>query len=96
MACGLDFPYIQYCDMQGQAPVHVAPHYDHHWVRLLTDIPAGLQEIQAGLTTPKLYFRSLSGNTVFSVFDWHDPLPIFGDLVAIAISKWMRRIYRKR
>lgn len=96
MACGLDFPYIQYCDMLGQTPAHIAPLYDYHWVRLLTDIPAGLQEIQAGLTTPGHYLRSFSGNTVFSVFDWYDPLPVFGDLAAIAISKLMRRTYRKR
>jgi predicted ATP-grasp superfamily ATP-dependent carboligase len=95
MACGLNFPYIQYCDALGQAPVHIAPRYDYHWVRLITDIPAGLQEIQAGLTTPGLYFHSFSGNTVFSVLDWHDPLPALGDFTAIAISKVRRRIYKK-
>ena len=62
IACGLDFPYIQYCDALGKeyrSLVTTTPRYDYHWVRLLTDIPAGLQEIRAGITTPRRYLRSL-------------------------------------
>ena len=81
IACGLDFPYIQYCDVLGQAPRRIAPRYDYHWVRLLTDILAGLQEIRAGITTPGAYLCSHAGKTVFSVFDWRDPLPTLGDFV---------------
>ncbi len=56
IACGLDFPYIQYCDALGaltMSSMATPPRYDYHWVRFLTDIPAGLQEIRAGITTPQ-------------------------------------------
>ena len=91
IACGLDFPYIQYCNVLGQEhrSMVTTPHYDYHWVRLLTDIPAGLQEIRAGITTPLRYIRSLVGKTVFSVFDWSDPLPALGDFL-VALSRAVR------
>ncbi|MGZ6366927.1 MAG: carboxylate--amine ligase, partial [Ktedonobacteraceae bacterium] len=75
-ACGLDFPYIQYSDILGQTPSTLTPHYGSHWVRFLTDIPAGLRAIQAGMITPVDYVRSFQGKTVFSVFDWRDPFPV--------------------
>ncbi|MEO6889400.1 MAG: ATP-grasp domain-containing protein [Ktedonobacteraceae bacterium] len=95
IACGLDFPAIQYRDSQGYAPVPIKPHYDHHWIRCLTDVPAGWQEIRAGITRPQAYLRSLLGKTVFSVFAWHDPLPALGDGV-IALSRIMQGVFRRR
>jgi D-aspartate ligase len=89
IACGLDFPYIAYCDALGQPLTPAAPQYGHRWVRLLTDIPAGLQEARAGLTTPAAYLRSLAGKKVFSVLDWRDPLPALGDLGS-ALSRAIR------
>jgi predicted ATP-grasp superfamily ATP-dependent carboligase len=86
---GLDFPHIQYLDVLGYEPTSIKPCYGRHWVRLLTDIPAGLQEIRAGITSPGAYIRSLRGKTVFSVFDWHDPLPALGDF-AVALSRSIR------
>ncbi len=93
IASGLDFPYIQYCDVSGEAPEPIIPHYGYHWTRLLTDIPAGVQEIRAGITTPGAYLRSFRGKTVFSVFDWLDPLPALGDF-AVALSRSMRHSRR--
>lgn len=83
IACGLDFPYIQYCDVLGQTPATITPQYGYHWIRLLTDIPAGLQEIRARTITPQAYLYSLAGNAVFSVFDWRDPLPALGDVGSV-------------
>lgn len=88
LACGLDFPLMQYCDLLGQLPPAITPRYGYRWIRLLTDIPAGLQEVKAGITTPPAYLRSLPGRTVFSVLDWHDPLPAFGDF-ASAVMRFM-------
>jgi D-aspartate ligase len=101
IACGLDFPYIQYCDALGkeQRSMVTAPRYDYHWVRLLTDIPAGLQEIRAGITTPRRYLRSLVGKTEFSVLDWRDPLPAIGDiLVALSrvLKKPTKRVHKRK
>lgn len=78
-ACGLDFPWIQYCDLLGEPLSIQTPRYGYRWIRLITDVPAGLQEVKAGITTPGKYLRSLFGKTVFSVLDWRDPLPAVGD-----------------
>ena len=96
IACGLDFPYMQYLatTRQIEPSIIAAPRYDHHWVRLLTDIPAGWQEMRAGITTPLAYLRSLAGKTVFSVFDWRDPLPFFGDLL-VALSRLVSAFVHK-
>jgi D-aspartate ligase len=82
LACGIDFSYIEYCDLLGEGPVPIKPRYGAHWVRLITDLPAGLHEIHAGITTPGAYLHSLMGRTVFSVFDWRDPLPACGDFAS--------------
>lgn len=94
IACGLDFPIIQYNDVLGQAPPTIVPRYGYHWVRLLTDIPAGLQELHANINTPIAYLRSLTGKTIFSVFDWHDPVPALGD-IASAFSRFVQSSFRK-
>jgi predicted ATP-grasp superfamily ATP-dependent carboligase len=89
IACGLDFPYIQYCSILGQQPATITPRYDYRWLRLLTDIPAGIQEMRAGITSPLAYLSSLRGKTTFSVFDWQDPLPALGDL-AVVLSRSLK------
>lgn len=93
MACGLDFPFMQYCDVVGQEVPPAEPNYGPHWIRLLTDLPAGLQEIRAGYSSPWTYIQSLKGHTVFSVFDIRDPLPLPGDF-AVAISRLLRRPHK--
>jgi D-aspartate ligase len=88
-ACGLDFPRIQYDHALGRPVPRLVPRYGHRWIRLLTDVPAGLQSIRAGVLTPGAYLRSVvAGRTVASVFDWRDPLPAVGDL-AVAIWRVM-------
>src|SRR5579859_6825668 len=94
IACGLDFSSMQYCDALGKRLVYTTPRYGYHWVRLLTDIPAGLQEMQEGITTPGAYLQSLKGKTVFSVLDWHDPLPAVGDF-ASALWRVVHVAHRK-
>lgn len=85
VACGLDFSYIQYRDRRGFPPAPILPRYGPRWVRLITDILAGLQERRAGITTAGAYLRSLRGKLVFSVFDWRDPLPTVGDFFSVVI-----------
>jgi D-aspartate ligase len=89
IACGIDFPALQYYDVLGQVPSSYIPRYDYRWVRMLTDIPAAIQEVRAGNTTPLAYLHSLMGKIVFSVFDWRDPLPTLGDF-AIALFRYMK------
>lgn len=84
IACGLDLPYIQYLHMTGQPTPRLAPRYGTRWIRAATDGLAGVQEIRAGITTPWNYARSLVGRNTFSVLNWRDPLPVFGDLAILA------------
>jgi D-aspartate ligase len=90
IACGLDFPFIHYNDVLGYTPANILPRYGYQWVRLVTDIPAGIQEIRAGNLTPWAYLRSLMGKTVFSVFDWRDPLPAVGDLASVFVRSFKK------
>ena len=96
IACGLDFPYMQYCAAIGQEQTSppATPRYEYHWVRMLTDLPAGLQEIRAGITTPYIYLKSLYGKTAFSVLDWRDPLPALGDFLT-ACSRGMQQATKR-
>jgi predicted ATP-grasp superfamily ATP-dependent carboligase len=84
MSCKLDLPYIQYQHLAGESSPHYTPRYGTRWIRVATDLPAGIQEMRAGVTTPWMYARSLIGRNTFSVLDWRDPLPVFGDLAVLA------------
>jgi D-aspartate ligase len=95
IACGLDFPYAQYQQALQETIELSAPRYGFRWRRLITDIPAGLQEIRRGRTTPRAYLRSLRGPIVPSVFDWRDPLPALGDIVAGVKSALLGRARKK-
>ncbi|HLY31538.1 MAG TPA: ATP-grasp domain-containing protein [Ktedonobacterales bacterium] len=80
IACGLDLPYIQYRHLLGESPVSVEPRYGVRWLRMVTDVLAGIQEVRAGVSTPWSYVRSLIGRNAYSVLDWRDPLPTLGDM----------------
>jgi predicted ATP-grasp superfamily ATP-dependent carboligase len=80
IAAGLDFPYLQYCLTMGEPLPQVAPLAGYAWRRMLTDVPAALQEIRAGVTNPAFYLRSyLRRRTAPSVWDIRDPLPALVD-----------------
>jgi D-aspartate ligase len=98
IACGLDFPYIQHCDILGASPVdctQLTPHYDYHWARLLTDVLAAMQYIREGSITPAAYLSSFWVNTTFSVFDERDPLPVLGDF-AMALRRGFNDKFRRK
>lgn len=87
IACGLDLPYIQYQQIVlGQSSPPLTPQYGMRWIRIATDLPAGLQELHAGITTPWNYVRSVLGPNTYSVLSFRDPLPAVGDL-AVLISR---------
>ena len=90
IACGLDFPRMQYERSMGRQVVYHRPRYGTRWIRLLTDVPAAIQGVRAGLFSPGAYLRSLfGGRTVGSVFDITDPMPAIGDLV-VAFTRLVR------
>jgi predicted ATP-grasp superfamily ATP-dependent carboligase len=86
IASGLDFPYAQYRQALGESIDLAPPRYGGRWRRLITDIPAGIQEIRQGWSTPSAYLRSLCAPAVGSVFDWRDPLPALGD-AAVCLAR---------
>jgi predicted ATP-grasp superfamily ATP-dependent carboligase len=94
-ACGLDFSSMQYDFAMGRPVANLVPRYGPRWIRLLTDLPAGLQGIRAGALTVSAYVRSLvAGPTIDSVFDWRDPAPAAGDL-AVAATRVMKAVARR-
>lgn len=95
IACGLDFPRMQYEYALGRTVSHVEARYGRRWIRVLTDVPAGLQSIRAGVLSPGDYLASLRGATVFSVFDLRDPLPAAGDLATVLL-RTARGIVKRR
>jgi predicted ATP-grasp superfamily ATP-dependent carboligase len=88
-ACGLDFPYIQYCDALGLNLALPRPSYGYRWRRLITDLAACATELRRGTSTPAFLVRSLSARAVASVFDVSDPVPAFADAV-IAVSRSLK------
>jgi D-aspartate ligase len=93
IACGLDFPYIQYCDILGQTPQTKQPLYGYRWMRLLTDVLASSQEIRSGMISRQDYLQSFGRHLVFSTLDWQDPLPIIADICSVT-SLWLGGHYR--
>ncbi|HZB97220.1 MAG TPA: hypothetical protein VE219_01350, partial [Candidatus Sulfotelmatobacter sp.] len=83
-ACGLDFVAMQYRWALGDTIEPSLPRYGPKWIRVLTDVPAGVQEMRAGRLSPRAYLRSLRGPLVFSTFDVRDPLAGLGELASAA------------
>jgi predicted ATP-grasp superfamily ATP-dependent carboligase len=90
IACGLDFPYMQYRAALGQAVETVRPRYGRCWRRLITDIPAILQELRRASTIPRHWLPGLRHHAVPSVLDYRDPLPAVWDLW-ISLSRSFKR-----
>jgi predicted ATP-grasp superfamily ATP-dependent carboligase len=85
IACGLDFPYMQYRAALGLPVEPVSPRYGYRWRRLITDVPATVQQIRGQMTNPVRPIRSRPGKVVPSVLDLGDPIPVLGDL---AVALW--------
>lgn len=95
IACGLDFPMMQYCDVMGLPVSAMPPHYDYRWLRAVTDLPAGIALTRAGMTTPLAYLRSLvAGKTTCSVFSWSDPLPALIDASSV-FTRGLKLAFKK-
>jgi D-aspartate ligase len=87
IAAGVDFPYLQYCWAMGDPLPLVVLREGYAWRRMLTDVPAALQEIRAGVTTPADYLHSyMRRRTVRSVWNLSDPLPALAD-PAVAVMR---------
>ena len=88
---GLDLPYYAYLDALGEpipAPQKVV---DARWVRLLTDIPAGVNLVRSGSLSLGDYLRSLTGNLELATFSLRDPLPAVMEVLIKAHDLLQRR-----
>ncbi len=75
LRAGVDFPYFLYADQTGHAvePCHAQPGIS--WVRLLTDLPAGLVDVWRGRLGYRDFLKSLREAHTEAVFSLRDPVP---------------------
>jgi predicted ATP-grasp superfamily ATP-dependent carboligase len=74
--CGMDLPWIAYCDMTGQP---LPPQRDYRigvkWLYLEKDIYAFLRCRRSGELTVSQWLASLRGEKQHALFAWDDPAP---------------------
>jgi D-aspartate ligase len=72
---GVNFSAMLFADQLGEhvEPCHACPGV--RWIRLLTDLPAGMQELLHGRLDLSWYWHTLRHFDVEAVFDRHDPWP---------------------
>ena len=82
-AAGVDFPWMVYCDQLGNdvSPSHARTGVS--WVRLITDIPTGMQFVRAREMTVRSYLRSIRRTDTEAVMAKDDPMPAFAEIALI-------------
>jgi predicted ATP-grasp superfamily ATP-dependent carboligase len=80
---GVDFPYLLYADQVGEPTAGGRAQPGVRWIRLVTDLPAGLVEVAAGRLKWRKYLRSVRNFDVEAVFSTEDPLPGLVELTLI-------------
>ena len=86
-SAGLDFAHLAWRLAVGRpvAPVRVPAGL--RWLRLTTDLPAGLHELRSGRGPAVSYLRSVIGRHERPVLAWDDPLPAVAELPVHLVSK---------
>jgi D-aspartate ligase len=90
---GVDFPLLLYRMAAGDPVARTRAVAGARWVRLLTDVPAAVQEWQLGRMTLRSWVGSLRGPVEGAIFVKDDPLPALADaalllrLVAIRLRR---------
>lgn len=79
-SAGVDFSYLLFADQSGQKTQPCRARVGTSWVRLVTDLPTGVQEILRGRQSWGTYLRSLKGYDTEAVFSREDPLPSLVEL----------------
>ena len=88
---GVDFPYLLWRMVHGDAVAPVRGRVGVRWVRALTDVPTALGAIRRGALSPVDYLWSLRPPIECAVFALDDPLPALLELPATAHVAWGRR-----
>jgi predicted ATP-grasp superfamily ATP-dependent carboligase len=74
-AAGVDFPHMLYLDQIGKEPEPSRGKPGLSWIRLLTDLPAGLVEIGGRRLKLRDYIQSVRKFHTEAVFSKEDPFP---------------------
>lgn len=85
-SAGVDFPCLLFADQTGQAVDVCQGRPGHKWVRLLTDVPAGLLDVARGNLKLGPYLRSIAHCDSYAVFSRKDPMP---GLVEVAMLPYL-------
>jgi D-aspartate ligase len=74
-SAGVDFPFLLYADQLGQNVESCRGTPGVSWIRLLTDLPAGVIEVCRGRLGFRDYVQSLRSFQTEAVFSREDPIP---------------------
>ena len=74
-AAGVDFPYMLYLDQIGEVPQPSRGKPGLSWIRLMTDLPAGIMEVSGRRLRLGDYIRTLRKAHTEAVFSREDPFP---------------------
>jgi len=72
---GVDFPYMLFADQVGESVQPCRGRSGVRWIRLITDVPTGVQEVLKGRQKWRTYLRSITSFDIEAVFSREDPLP---------------------
>ena len=81
---GVDFPYLLWLLIHGEAVPEVRARTGVRWVRMSTDLPTAVLEMLRGRLPLGEYARSLRGPRESAIFAWDDPVPGLLELPLLA------------
>ena len=89
--CGVDFPYLLYKDMNGEAVTPVTNFRENvKFIHIYTDLGVVIKEILKGNMKLRDYASSLKGEKVFAVLSLDDPLPFVAETLML-LYLWKTR-----
>ena len=94
-AAGVDFPFLLWRVLHGEALPRIRGRVGVRWVRALTDVPTALGEIRAGRLALGEYLASLRRPIEFAILAADDPLPALIEVPAALALAWRRRSARQ-
>jgi len=81
---GVDFPYLLWQLIQGQAVPELRAQVGVRWVRMGADLYTSFLEVMRGRLSPRSYFQSVRGPMEWAIFAADDPLPFLCQFPALA------------
>lgn len=82
-AAGVDFAYLLFSDQLGREAVPARARTGVRWVRIMTDLPTGLQEVRHGRLRWREYAASVRDSDTEAVFARDDPRPSLAELALL-------------